>query len=115
MHLYFVAQPGHPNVAGLRTDTFGFANDTGLLAALLLVVLALISSDYALRLLGTTRWRTIQRSAYFIAAFTIVHAAGYQWIEKPRWWRVGLVVVAAAGLLGVQLAGRRRHRRAARP
>ena len=57
MYLYFVPEPGKPSIAGLRPDAFGLANDTGLIAALLLLLLGAISNDLALRKLGTARWR----------------------------------------------------------
>jgi sulfoxide reductase heme-binding subunit YedZ len=109
MHLYFVPEPGHPGIAGLRADAFGAANDTGLLAAVLLLVLALISNDIALRGLGTGRWRALQRGAYVVVGLTVVHAALYQLIETPPAWRVLIVLIASAGVLTLQAMGVRRH------
>ena len=109
MQLYFFPEPGHPSIAGLRADAFGAANDTGLVAALLLLVLALISNDIALRGLGTTRWRTVQRSAYVVLGLAVLHAGLYQLIEKPEWWRVLLFVSATAAVLTLQTCGVRRQ------
>jgi methionine sulfoxide reductase heme-binding subunit len=109
MHLYFFPEPGHPSIAGLRADAFGAANDTGLVAAVLLLVLALISNDIALRGLGTTRWRTIQRSAYVVLGLAVVHAGLYQLIEKPQWWRVLIFVFPSALVLALQARGVWRH------
>jgi len=110
MQLYFVPEPGHPAFAGLRTDAFGAANDTGLVAALVLLVLALISNDIALRGLGTARWRTVQRGAYIVLGLAIIHAGLYQVIEKPRWWRVLILLSSSAAVLTLQAAGLRRYR-----
>lgn len=112
MHLYFFSEPGHPSIAGLRADAFGAANDTGLVAALLLLVLALISNDIALRGLGTTRWRTVQRSAYVVLGLTIAHAALYQAIGTQRLWLVVVLVAASVAVLTLQALGVRRHREA---
>lgn len=109
MYLYFVPEPGHPSIVGLRADSFGLANDTGLIAALLLLLLAAISNDLALRSLGTRRWRTIQRSAYVVLGLTMVHAAVYQGIEKQRLVLVLVLVVVSATVLMVQAMGLRRH------
>ncbi|HEY8062889.1 MAG TPA: ferric reductase-like transmembrane domain-containing protein [Gemmatimonadales bacterium] len=114
MHLYFFAQPGQRTLAGLRADAFGAANDTGLIAAVLLLVLALISNDIALRGLGTSRWRTVQRSAYVVLGLAMLHAGLYQLIEKPRWWRVLIFVLASAVALTLQARGVRRHHRLTR-
>jgi sulfoxide reductase heme-binding subunit YedZ len=109
IHRYFFADAGRPGLAGLRADAFGAANDSGLLAALLLLVLGLISNDLALRRLGTLRWRFIQRGAYVVAGLAVLHAALYQVIEKPPWWRILLVVAAFAALLTLQALGMRRR------
>lgn len=111
MHLYFFPEPGHPGFAGLRADMFGAANDTGLVAAAVLLVLALISNDIALRRLGTAPWRTIQRGAYIVLGLAIVHAGLYQLIEKPRWWRVLILLASSAVVLTFQGLGVQRHRR----
>ena len=110
MWLYFLPAPESPGVLGLRTDPFGAANYAGLVAALLLLLLATISNDLSLRRLGTERWRTIQRWAYLLAGLTVVHGALYQLIEKQRLPLVGLFVALAAAVTVLQLAGRRRRR-----
>lgn len=104
---YFLAQPGAPAFVGLRADPFGAANHTGLLAALVLSLLAFISNDISLRTLGTARWRSVQRWAYVILALTIVHGALYQLLEKRRTALVLVFVVIAAGIVVLQLLGRR--------
>jgi sulfoxide reductase heme-binding subunit YedZ len=111
MHLYFVPDRGQPAVLGLRADLFGLANDTGLMAAMLLLVLAVISNDIALRTLGTGRWRTIQRSAYLVAALVILHGVLYQAIEHQRWWLVAVLGLTVAAGLGLQSLGFRATRR----
>lgn len=110
MHLYFFPERGHSGFAGLRTDAFGAANDSGLVAAVLLLVLALISNDIALRGLGTATWRAVQRGAYIALGLAIVHGVLYQLIEKPRWWRVLILLVSSAVVLTLQAMGVRRHR-----
>ena len=112
MYLYFLPETGHRSLAGLRADPFGAANDAGLVAAALFLLLAAISSDLALRTLGTTRWRSIQRWAYIIGGLTLLHAGLYEAIEKQR--TVLVMVVAGVGTVVLILQGTaaRRYRRA---
>jgi sulfoxide reductase heme-binding subunit YedZ len=92
----------------VRHDLFGFANWTGLAAALVLVLLLAISNDASLRTLGTKRWKSWQRWTYWAAALTVAHALAYQ-IESRhlgRW--IAAVVFVTVIVLGMQLDGRRR-------
>ena len=109
MYLYFLPEIGKPSIAGLRADAFGLANDTGLVAALLLLLLAVISNDLALRKLGSRRWRSIQRWAYAIGALTVIHAALYQAIEKQRLVLILIVVISSLTALLLQIMGARKH------
>ena len=115
MHLYFLPPPDARGVLGLRADPFGAANHTGLLAVLLLLLLAAISNDLALRSLGTRRWRAIQRWAYVMLGLTIVHGALYQVLERRRAILVLSFVLIAVGIVVVQLAGRRRFHAVRKP
>lgn len=110
MQLYFLAPDDGRSLFGLRADPFGAANYTGLIAALLLLLLAAISNDLSLRNLGTRRWRSVQRWAYLVLVLTMLHAALYQVLEKQRMVLVGLFVVMAVAIVGVQFAGYRRVR-----
>ena len=110
MQLYFLPPPDTHGLLGLRADSFGAANHSGLLAVLILVVLASISNDRALRTLGTRRWRSVQRWAYVILGFTIVHGALYQLIEKQRLVLVLVFVALALWIVVLQLAGRQHFR-----
>jgi sulfoxide reductase heme-binding subunit YedZ len=59
--LYFVYSQGegkHP--VPLRHDLFGFANDTGALAIIVLLLLLATSNDFAPRSLSTLRWKQLQ-------------------------------------------------------
>lgn len=94
----------------IRLDAFGFANDTGLLAALLVVLLLVLSNDRSLRALGAPRWKRLQQWNVLLFALVVVHGAVYQLLEKrtPAWVLAGTLVVAIVGWL--RLRGRRaRH------
>ena len=94
----------------LRADAFGFANWTGLAAALLLVLLLAISNDASLRALGTRRWKSWQRWTYGAAALTVAHGVAYQIVadQEPRW--MVLFALITIVVLAIQLDGRRRIR-----
>lgn len=112
MQLYFLAPPDHPSPLLIRLDPFGLANHAGLVAAALLLGLLALSSDRALRALGTARWKRLQRATYFLALLTLAHGIGYQALEKrPLRVMAALVLLSGAGTL-LQWLGWRRVRRA---
>ena len=51
---------------------FGFGNDTGLIAALLFLLLLAISNDVSLRRLGAQKWKSLQRWMYAAVVLTIL-------------------------------------------
>lgn len=86
---------------GLRTAVFLTANYLGMSAAVLLLVLMLVSNDLALRKLGVSKWKLIQRSAYVVVATVVFHGALYQISEKRTAWLV--IVFATITLIVVVL------------
>ena len=69
-------------------DRTELANETGLIAALILLILLATSSDAALRRLGMVRWKRWQRWNYACFALAAAHGLGYLLgIEalKPAW------------------------------
>lgn len=102
MWMYFFKRL-HP--LRLQDTPFGFANFTGLAAALLFLMLLAISNDLSLRGLKTNRWKFLQRWTYVAFALTAAHGIAYQLIEKRHvpWVLVFALVmawVAAAQILG---------------
>jgi sulfoxide reductase heme-binding subunit YedZ len=73
--LYYIYE--HWQVIPLRTDIFGLSNETGLIAALILLLLLATSSDAALRALGIARWKAWQRWNYACFALAALHSFGY--------------------------------------
>jgi methionine sulfoxide reductase heme-binding subunit len=89
----------------LQNTQFGFANFTGLGAALLFLMLLAISNDLSLGGLKTRRWKSLQRWTYIGFLLTGAHGVAYQFIEKRhvRWVLVFsaiMTAVAAAQCLG---------------
>ncbi|MGH9619577.1 MAG: hypothetical protein ACRD45_07695, partial [Bryobacteraceae bacterium] len=72
--LYYVyGNQGH-HAFLLRHDLFGFANYTGLISALIVLLLLTTSNNYSLRALGTPRWKQLQRWNYTAFALMGAHA-----------------------------------------
>jgi sulfoxide reductase heme-binding subunit YedZ len=85
----------------LQNTQFGFANFTGLGAALLFLMLLAISNDLSLRTLKARRWKSLQRWTYVAFLLTGAHGVAYQLIEKRL---VPLVLVFAAVMTAVAAA-----------
>jgi sulfoxide reductase heme-binding subunit YedZ len=107
MYFFKALHPMH-----LQNQQFGFANFTGLAAALLFVMLLAISNDYSLRTLKTQRWKSLQRWAYAAFALTAAHGIAYQLIEKRHrpWVLVFagiLIVTTVAQFIGLAYVRRR--------
>ena len=108
--LYYVYEPHSRHAFPLRHDLFGFANYTGLLATLLLLALLATSSDFALRALGTPRWKQLQRWNYALFALTLLHAFAYQSIEKQKLPYVLIAVLSTLVTFTLQAIGYNRRR-----
>ncbi|HKR26869.1 MAG TPA: ferric reductase-like transmembrane domain-containing protein [Acidobacteriaceae bacterium] len=111
MWMYFLRRLHPP---ALQNTTFGFANYTGGVAAILFLVLLAISNDLSLRHLGLQRWKSVQRWAYAAFALTVAHGVAFQVVEKRHvpWVAFFWAVIGSAILL--QMTGFLLVRRAAR-
>lgn len=98
----------------VRLDLFGFANDVGLVAVLVVIALLALSNDRSLRALGADRWKRLQQWNVPLFALVVVHGVAYQVIEGRTlpWLITGLLVVA--GVTWLRLRGRVARRRAER-
>jgi sulfoxide reductase heme-binding subunit YedZ len=98
------------HVQPFRHDIFGFSNDTGLIAAFILLALLATSNDASLRWLGTPGWKSLQRWNYGCFALTAAHTFGYQLgIGGGRGWFLAASVASVATTVILQLAGWRRR------
>jgi sulfoxide reductase heme-binding subunit YedZ len=108
--LYFVYQHSEGHTFPLRHDIFGFANETGLVATIILLLLFITSNDYALRRLGTPAWKQLQRWNYVLFLFAFLHTVAYQTMEKQHPPFVTTVTACAAITLLLQGLGFQRRR-----
>jgi sulfoxide reductase heme-binding subunit YedZ len=98
-------------IGGLRHDLWGAANDVGLFASLVILVLLTISNNLSIRTMGGARWKRIQRWSYVGAILVIVHGLLYQAVEKRTPVLVATMLIIAAAVTMVQLLGFRRRRK----
>jgi sulfoxide reductase heme-binding subunit YedZ len=110
--LYYVYGTQSKHSFPLRHDLFGVANHTGAIATLLLIALLATSSDYALRAMGTPRWKQLQRYNYALFGLTIIHALAYQFIEKQKLPFVLLVGTSMVAVIALQALGYRQRKQA---
>lgn len=93
---------------------FGLANLIGLVALLFALVLLATSSDRALRLIGPTAWKRIQRSVHVIFHLIVLHTAYFLFLHyepslasmvfrknvpPPNWFQVPFLLLVAIVLL----------------
>jgi sulfoxide reductase heme-binding subunit YedZ len=77
MWMYFLNK-SHSGYS-LRFDDFGIANYTGLIAAILILILILTSNDRVMIRLTQGRWKNIQRLSYLMFIMVLIHAYFY-WV-----------------------------------
>ena len=74
--LYFLNQT--ENGYSLRLDNFGLANYSGLISALIIMLLLITSNDYLIKKLNPGNWKKIQRLSYFMFILTLIHCYFYR-------------------------------------
>lgn len=62
----------------IRLDDFGIANYTGLMSALLILVLLATSNNYLFLKLKVAQWKNIQRLSYLMVILAFVHIVYYR-------------------------------------
>lgn len=99
------------HVQPFRHDIFGLANDTGLVATLVLLLLLATSNDYSLRKFRAPGWKRLQRWSYVCFGLTAVHTFAYQvGIKSINLPYVIAAVVAVATTVTMQIIAYRRRR-----
>ena len=114
--LFLWQWPSAAHPLPVQANWFGLANYLGLTVLILLIVLLLVSNNYALRRLGAARWKTVQRLNYLVLLFVGAHGFVYQTIEQRIWPNrlfLGglLLLVALTQLLGVLRTVQQQRRR----
>lgn len=103
--LYYVYEHRQAHLIPFRHDLFGFANFSGLVAALVLLALMATSNDFSLRWLGTPRWKQLQRWNYLCFGMAAIHTILYQTSEGKMTRFVVLGGIGIVSTLVLQLSG----------
>lgn len=81
---------------------FALANIIGVIALLYSIVLALSSSNWSQRLLGSSAWKFLQRGAYVLWMLIVIHTAYFLYLNfldfhrpvpEPNWAQMPFVVL----------------------
>ncbi len=108
--LYYIYEKWDGHALPLRHDVFGFANHTGLAAALILGMLLATSNDASLRHWGMPGWKKLQRWNYACFGLTALHCFLYQLgVESQDTVFVASAILCVALTTAIQLAGWRRR------
>lgn len=107
MWMYFFKRL-HP--LAIQNTQFGFANYTGLGAALLFLMLLVLSNDVSMRAFGIRSWKSTQRWVYVAFGLTIIHGIAYQLVEKRHLSWIIIFGTLTALAVAVQFAGFARMR-----
>jgi sulfoxide reductase heme-binding subunit YedZ len=104
--LYFLNQNEYGY--SVRLDNFGLANYSGLISALIIMLLLITSNDYLIKKLNPGNWKKIQRLSYFMFILTLIHCYFYR-IGKENlyilyWFYIPLfAIVLTFQLIGINL------------
>ncbi len=98
---YFVL----PDAATGAAKAFVAANYAGLMSAVVLLVLVLISNDLSISRMGLQRWKRFQRLAYAAVVAAVIHGLVYQLLEKRPASLVTVVALVAVTIGTFQLRG----------
>jgi sulfoxide reductase heme-binding subunit YedZ len=96
----------------VRFDIFGFANHTGLVAVLIVILLLAISNNFSIKKLGGGRWKNLQRWNYAFFALVLIHAVLYIIIENRPLLFILLSILLFGSTIVLQIIGFVRYRRA---
>jgi sulfoxide reductase heme-binding subunit YedZ len=108
--LYYVYEKTQEHLIPIRHDMFGFANFTGLFAALLLLALLATSNDASLRKMGQPGWKSLQRWNYAACGLTALHTFGYLLgVESLKWPSIATACLCVAISTLLQLLGLRQR------
>lgn len=94
----------------LRMDAFGLATYTGIVSALVLVLLLGLSNNSSLRHLGTRRWKALQRLNYGAFGLVVIHGVVFQLLESRTLPWIATFGCVVLGVAILQATGFRRRR-----
>lgn len=103
-YLYWFTDSDAGGALRPRTDIFGFANDTGLVAVIIAALLIVTSNDYFLRRWRTRRWKGLQQWNYAFFVLVLAHGIAFQVIEKRQFPFVAALALMSLAAIVLQVA-----------
>lgn len=100
--LYYFLQAGSYS---LQLNVYGFSNDSGLFATILLLLLLALSNAVSLRVLKGKWWKRMQRLTYLLALLAIAHTFGYQYLNVRGELLFVMVIILIILVLAYQAWG----------
>ena len=94
----------------LLLSRFGLSNWIGLVSLGVLALLAITSTDGAIRQLGARRWKRLHRLVYAAAVLTAAHALAYQTIRNASPGLLAALILATCLLVGLRTLSRFAHK-----
>jgi sulfoxide reductase heme-binding subunit YedZ len=92
-----------------RDALFFWGTILGFIVGLIFLMLLALSSNAAIRILGLSWWKRLQRAAWFSFALTALHGLAFQMLEnRPAVW-ITILVLISGGVIATRLAARSRR------
>ncbi len=89
----------------LQLNVYGFSNDSGLFATILLLLLLALSNAASLRVLKGKWWKRMQRLTYLLALLAVAHTFGYQYLNGRGELLFVAVIILSILVLACQIWG----------
>lgn len=91
-----------------RDALFFWGTILGFIVGLMFLMLLALSSDTAIRILGLTWWKRLQRAAWFSFTLTALHGLAFQVLEsRPAAW-ITILALLSSGVIAARLVARKR-------
>ena len=88
-----------------RADLFLWGSVSAFVIAVLLLILLSLSNQRAMKSLGVTWWKRLQRLAYLALVLTIIHGLAFQLIESRSLILIGILLIALLQVAILQSIG----------
>ena len=89
----------------VRMALFSWGTIAGLIVAVVLLFLLMLSNDVALRTIGMRWWKRLHRASYLAFLLTALHGLAFQVLESRAAGWIALVLAASIAVLAMQIKG----------
>ncbi len=107
----FVEGVVSPPAPAIRQALFTWGTIGGFIVGLLFLLLLALSNNAAIRLLGASWWKRLQRSSYLAFVLTAIHGFAFQILESRSLIWIGVLAAIVTAVVAGQVAGVRALKR----